>query len=259
MIIDCHTHLQCPDRGDIKSAHAEMCEKLDGCFVMAGLSDDRESVNTDLADYAASNPKVYGFANINPVEDAVLRPKAVKNLTTDRKLCGAVLYCGENQFHPAHSRAMRFYEAAEALDLIIYFHNCPPYSPDAVLDYAQPWLIDEVARSFPELKIIIGRMGMPFFRQTQALLSKHTNVYADLSIQPQRIWQNYNIVVSAYEAGVMDKLLFGSGFPYAEPDACIETLLGFNRMLTNTNLPQVPREKLRSIVECDTLSLFGLK
>ena len=258
MIIDCHTHLQCPERGDIRGTHAEMCERLDGCFVMAGASGNREVANTELADYIASNPKAYGFANINPVADAV-NTKGVKSLTTDRGLCGAVLYCSENQFHPAHSQAMRFYEAAEQLGLIAYFHNCPPHSPEAVLDYAQPWLIDEIARSFPELKIIIGRMGMPFFRQTQALLSKHDNVYADLSIQPQRVWQNYNVVVSAYEAGVMDKLLFGSGFPYAEPDACIETLLGFNRMLTNTNLPQVPREKLRSIVERDTLTLFGLK
>ena len=258
MIIDCHTHLQCPEQGDIRSRHAEMCERLDGCFVMAGLLKDRNAVNTELADYVASNPKAYGFANINPVEDPV-RLKAVKNLTTGSGQSGAVLYCGENQFHPTHSRAMRFYEAAQELGLIIYFHNCPPYSKDAVLDYAQPWLIDEVARTFPDLKIIIGRMGMPFFWQTQSLLAKHANVYGDLSIQPQRVWQNYNVVVSAYEAGVMDKILFGSGFPYAEPDACIETLLGFNRMLTNTNLPQVPREKLRSIVERDALDLFGLK
>ena len=31
-----------------------------------------------------------------------------------------------------------------------------------------------------------------------------------------------------------ERLLFGSGFPYAQPDACIETLLGFNKMLINT-------------------------
>ena len=37
MIIDCHTHLQCPERGEIRNEHAEICEKLDGCFVMAGL------------------------------------------------------------------------------------------------------------------------------------------------------------------------------------------------------------------------------
>ena len=58
---------------------------------------------------------------------------------------------------------------------------------------------------------------------------------------------------------IQDKLLFGSGFPYAKPDACIEMLLGFNKMLINTNLPQVPREKLRSIVERDTLTLLGLR
>ncbi|MHC5156871.1 MAG: amidohydrolase family protein [Planctomycetota bacterium] len=258
MIIDCHTHLECPERGDIRIDHAEMCEKLDGCFVMAGLSNDREAVNQDLADYVTGNKKAYGFANINPAEDAV-RLKSVKNLTLDRGLSGVVLYCAENQFHPAHSRALRFYEAAQQLGLIIYFHNCPPYSPPAMLDYAQPWLIDEVARTFPELKIIIGRVGMPFFWQTESLLAKHANVYADLTIHPQRIWRTYNIVVSAYEAGVMDKMLFGSGFPYAQPEACIETLLGFNKMLADTNLPQVPREKLRSIVERETLTLLGLK
>jgi len=258
MIVDCHTHLQGPQGDDIRTDHAAMCERLDGCFVMAGLSGDRDAANGTLADYVASNPKAFGFANFNPVEDAV-RLKPVKNLTLDRGLCGAALYCSENQFHPSHSRAMRFYEAAQQLGLIVYFHNCPPYSAEAVLDYAQPWLIDEIARTFPELKIIIGRAGAPFFWQTHSLLVKHDNVYADLSIHPQRLWQNYNIVVSTYEAGVMDKVLFGSGFPYAEPAACIETLLGFNKMLADTNLPQVPREKLRSIVERDTLTLFGLK
>lgn len=258
MIIDCHTHLHCLEHGDKKQEHAELCEKLDGCFVMAGLNGDRESVNQQLASYIAANDKAYGFANVNPVEENV-RLKSVKNLTTDRGFCGAVLYCSENQFHPTHSRAMRFYDAAQQLGLIVYFHNCPPFSPAASLDYAQPWLVDEIARTFPDLKIIIGRMGLPFFWQTEALLAKHENVYADLSVHPQRIWRNYNVVVSAYEAGVMDKVLFGSGFPYAEPDACIETLLGFNKMLADTHLPQVPREKLRSIVERDTLSLLGLK
>jgi predicted TIM-barrel fold metal-dependent hydrolase len=48
-----------------------------------------------------------------------------------------------------------------------------------VLDYAQPWLLDEIARSFPQLRIIVGRIGLPFFHQTLCLLGKHENVYAD--------------------------------------------------------------------------------
>jgi uncharacterized protein len=258
MIVDCHTHLHCPERGLVAEEHQAICGHLDACFVMAGRDGDRGVLNGELAEYTRRNPKARGFAVINPVEDEV-SVKAVKGLTLEQGLYGLVLYCAEEHYHPAHSRAMQLYEAAQKLGLVVFFNNCPPFSSTAVLDYAQPWLLDEIARTFGDLKIIIGRMGLPFFWQTEALLAKHENVYADLSLHPKRVWQIYNLVVSAYEAGVMNKLLFGSGFPYAEPDACIETLLGFNRMLANTHLPQVPREKLRSIVERDSLKLLGLK
>lgn len=258
MIVDCHTHLQCLERGSLAEEHAAACEKVDACFVLAGLGGQREALNQELADYVGNNSRAYGFAVVNPAEDPV-KLKAVKAMTLDRGLCGLVLYCAEDQCHPTHSRAMRLYEAAAELGLIVYFHNCPPYSPQAVLDYARPWLLDEVARTFEDLKIIVGRMGAPFLEQTASLLVKHANVYADLSIHPKRTWQVYNLVMNAYEAGVMDKLLFGSGFPYAEPGTCIETLLGFNKLLADTHLPQVPREKLRSVVERDSLTLLGLK
>ncbi|MHC4551439.1 MAG: amidohydrolase family protein [Planctomycetota bacterium] len=258
MIVDCHTHLQCPQRGSLAEEHAAASEKVDACFVLAGLGADRETLNQKLAEYVRTNDKAYGFAAINPADDPV-RLKAVKAMTLDRGLCGLVMYCAEDQCHPTHSRAMRLYEAAAELGLIVYFHNCPPYSPQAVLDYGRPWLLDEVARTFDSLKVIVGRMGAPFVEQTSGLLIKHDNVYADLSIHPQRVWQVYNLIMNAYESGVMDKLLFGSGFPYTEPGACIETLLGFNKLLASTHLPQVPREKLRSVVERDSLALLGLK
>jgi hypothetical protein len=238
--------------------HAAALENVDACFVLASGGADRAAVNRQLTDYVGGKPNAYGFAVINPAEEPV-NQKAVKALTLDAGLCGLVLYCAEDGFHPTHSRAMRLYEAAQDLGLIVYFHNCPPYSPTAVLDYARPWLLDEVARTFGDLKIIIARSGAPFLEQTNSLLLKHPRVYADLSIHPQRVWQVYNLVMTAYEASVMDKLLFGSGFPFAEPGPCIETLLGFNRLLANTHLPQVPREKLRSVVERDTLTLLGLK
>lgn len=258
MIVDCHTHLHCPQRGLMADEHAAALENVDACFVLASGSSDRAAVNQQLTDYVGDKPKAYGFAVINPAEEPV-NQKAVKALTLDAGLCGLVLYCAEDGFHPAHSRALRLYEAAQELGLIVYFHNCPPYAPSAALDYAQPWQLDEVARTFSDLKIIIGRMGTPFLEQTNSLLLKHANVYADVSIHPQRVWEVYNLVMTAYEAGVMDKLLFGSGFPFAEPGACIETLLGFNKLLADTHLPQVPREKIRSVVERDTLTLLGLK
>ena len=177
----------------------------------------------------------------------------------DMNLAGLVLYCCRSGFHPAHSRAMQLYEAAEELNLPIFFHNGAPLSSDSVLDYAHPYLLDEIARTFTSLKIVIGSMGRPFTEQTLCMLAKHENVFADLTIIPERVWQVYNMVVAACERQVMDKLLFGSGFPQGDPQTCMETLLGFNKLFADTNLPTVPRGSIRNVLERDTLSLLGIK
>ncbi len=52
---------------------------------------------------------------------------------------------------------------------------------------------------------------------------------------------------------------FGSGLPFGKPQACIETLLGFNKLLADTNLPTVPRESIREIIERDSIALLGIE
>jgi predicted TIM-barrel fold metal-dependent hydrolase len=173
-------------------------------------------------------------------------------------LKGAVVYCSACDFHPAHSRAMRLYESAQEARIPIFFHNGGDMGPESSLQYAQPYLLDEIAGKFGELKIIIGSMGEPFVSQTLAMVAKHPNVYADLTVKVDRPWQLYTTVVSAFEYGVMDKMLFGSGFPFGDAAECIEALLGFNKRLGDTNLPGVPRDQIRKIVERDSLELLGI-
>ena len=102
-------------------------------------------------------------------------------------------------------------------------------------------------------------MGKPFISQTLLMIEKHQNVYADLTVNPNCRWQIYNMVTAAYESQVMDKLFFGSGYPQGDPGKCIEILLGFNKMLGDTNLPVVPRGKVRGVVERNPLDILGIK
>jgi predicted TIM-barrel fold metal-dependent hydrolase len=184
----------------------------------------------------------------------------LKSIKDKLGLKGVVLYCSAYGFHPLHTKAMRFYELAQELGLPVFFHNGGhTLEANAVLEYAQPYLLDEIAKEFKSLKIVIGSMGRPFVEQTMSMVSKHENVYADLTIKPNNVWQTYNMVVSAYEHGIMDKLLFGSGFPSFNAGQCIETLLGFNMLLADTNLPTVPRGNIRNIIERDTLKLLGIE
>jgi len=259
MIVDCHTHLNLGADEVQTSEHLEAAEKVDACIVLAGPDDSSDAVNKRLSEYVTKHSeKMIGFAVVEPRQDNI----GTKNLTSIRDklgLMGTVLYCSRRGLHPTHSRAMQFYESAEKLGLPVFFHNGGALGADAILEYAQPHLLDEVARRFPALKIVIGTMGLPFTEQTLALVAKHDNVYADLTIRPSNVWQVYNIVVSAHEYGVMDKLLFGSGYPQANAGQCMETLLGFNKLLADTNLPTVPRVDIQGIIERDTLELLGIR
>ena len=260
MIVDCHTHINCAGDDVEMSEHLAAAEPVDACIVLATADGPSEEVNKRLAEYVNKHKeKMVGFALVEPVQDKI----SVNNLKPIKDklgLKGVVLHCSACGLHPAHSRSMRFYESAQELGLPVFFHNGDgALGADAVLDYAQPYLLDEVAREFGALKIIIGNMGMPFIEQTLLMVAKHENVYADLTIRPSNVWQTYNTVVAAYERGVMDKLLFGSGFPLGNAGQCMETLLGFNMLLADTNLPTVPRGSIRNIIERDTLELLGIR
>ena len=259
MIVDCHTHINCAAKDVDVSELLAAAETVDICIVLAVPEDSSEDANKKVSDYVGKHKeKMIGFALVEPITDRI----SVKNLAalTDKLgLKGIVLYCSQCGFHPAHSRAMKFYESAQELGLPVFFHNGGALGPEAVLDYAQPYLLDEVAREFSALKIVIGTMGSPFVEQTLSMVAKHKNVYADLTIKPGNVWQVYNTVTAAHECGVMDKLLFGSGFPFGKAEECIETLLSFNKLLADTNLPTVPRGNIQNIIERDTLEVLGIK
>jgi predicted TIM-barrel fold metal-dependent hydrolase len=218
-----------------------------------------QEVNKKLSEYISKHKeKMIGFAVVEPTKDKT-NVKNLATLTDKLGLKGTVLYCSNCGFHPAHSKAMRFYESAQELGLPVFFHNGGSLGPEAVLAYAQPYLLDEAAREFRALKIVIGTMGIPFVEQTLSMVAKHENVYADLTIRPNNIWQVYNMVAAAHECGVMDKLLFGSGFPLGRAEQCIETLLSLNKLLADTNLPTIPRGNIQNIIERDTLEVLGIK
>ncbi len=258
MIVDCHTHISCKVEEFDESAYLEATEPVDMSVVLPFGGVSGEEANRVVSEYVGRHTeKMVGFGVVEPTEDAV-GVKSIGALREKLGLKGVVLYCCRCGFHPAHSRAMRLYETAEELGLPVFFHNTAS-GAEGVLEYSQPYLLDEVARTFGGLKIVVGSMGMPFFEQTLWLVGKHKNVYADLTVRPGKVWQVYNVVVGAYEQGVMDKLLFGSGFPAASAGECMETLLGFNKLLGEANLPTVPRGAIRGVIERDTLKLLGIE
>jgi len=291
MIVDCHTHIwQSPDQlgqldlgnlsralrkrlpritGEKSSWRAVPAADADHHWAQAGSVDKSivlgfksrylraEIPNRYVSEYVHRFPqKLIGFAGIDPTEDSAA--EEVHTAKDKLQLQGLTVSPANQDFHPADSRAMQVYAEAEKLGMPILFHPSGQFTEQSKLEYGRPYLLDEVARSFPQLRIVIAQLGQPWIDETICLLGKHQLVYADVSGMLSRPWQAYNALVSAYQHGVIDKLLFGSDFPYTNATECIESLYSINQLAQGTNLPLVPREALRGIVERDTLGLLGI-
>ena len=91
-----------------------------------------------------------------------------------------------------------------------------------------------------------------------ASLGKNPNVFADLSARFHRPWQLYNGLILALEYKVEGKLLFGTDFPVATPEAAIAQFRGLNRMVEGTNLPRIPERVIDEVLYERPFALLGL-
>ena len=286
MIVDCFTHIWdspaqagltvAGGRGRLRSAraetddhsaaatahqHFEACAPVDRAIVLGFKSHylHAEIPNDKVAAYVREHPeKLIGFAGVDPT-----RPKEaiaeLRRARTELDMRGVAIAPAAQDFHPSHSTAHRVYAVAAEMQMPVLFHPGLDFGAATKLEYAQPVLLDEVAREHPELKIIIAHVGYPWVQETIVLLGKHANVYSDISWLLHQPWQAYLALLAAYQYGVIDKLLFGSGFPLTSAAHTMEALYSINHMCHGTGLPTVPREQLRGIVERNTLELLAIR
>jgi predicted TIM-barrel fold metal-dependent hydrolase len=240
------------------AAHERAMECVDGSVVLGFRSDllDARIPNEYVADFVARDPRRrIGVAGIDPMaDDAVDQLDAAIELG----LSGVAVSPACQGFHPVHSLAMRVYERCRETSMPLFVTLHMPLTATSQLEFARPALWDEVARAFDDLPIVISQLGHPWVDETLLLLSKHENVWADISGVAGRPWQLYNAMLNALSFGVMDKLLFGSGFPHEMPAKAIEALYSINSFSHGTQLPAIPRAHVRGIVERDAIRCLGL-
>lgn len=213
--------------------------------------------NEFVADHVRRHPdRMLGIAGIDP-----LAPDALDELDRARSLglVGVSISPSAQGFHPAHSSAMRLYERCERMGLPVFAARPGRSTPSAILEFDRPAAFDEVMRSFPRLRLVLGEIGFPWVDEALALMSKHAGVFAETSGIVSRPWQLYGVLLSASSLGVIDRVLFGSGFPFERPASAVETIFSLNSYALGTPLPAIPRAALRGIVERDAIAALGIQ
>jgi uncharacterized protein len=214
--------------------------------------------NEYIADYVRSHPeKLLGFAGVDPTHDNVTA--TLEHAIEDLKLRGVKLGPIYQNLAPMDERMLPIYEFCQARRLPIAIHQATTFLREAPLKFARPILLEEVALRFPRLKLVLAHLGHPWIEETLVLIRKQPNLFADISALHYRPWQFYNALIMAKEYGVLDKLLFGSDFPYTDPDATMASLRDINRLTRGTNLPTLTTEEIERLIHSPTLQLLELE
>ena len=199
--------------------------------------------------------KAVGFAGIDPYESDW---RASLDDAVARHLQGVVVSPAAQGNRPDFGPAMELFEQCQARRLPVMVVGGLDLSPRAIMEYAQPMLLDVVARTFPQLRLIIGSMGDPFVEQTLALLDRHEHALADvagLTTRPQQLTQ---CLTQARDRGVIDRLLLGSGFPHHTPTDAARAIMQTRELTRAAGVPLLPQDLLRNLVHRDALALLGI-
>ena len=147
-------------------------------------------------------------------DKAMLLPKTV----------GLKVYAGYRPIHVADKRYHPFYDLARAHDMPVVIHTGETALPNALLKYAHPLTVDELAVQFPDVRFVMAHAGNPWLIDAVQVARKNPNVYLELSglfagsfnaraiAEDEKSYLDYIRMWTRY-LGRYDKILYGSDWP----------------------------------------------
>jgi predicted TIM-barrel fold metal-dependent hydrolase len=165
----------------------------------------------DLVPILCHNPERFRLmANLNPhlhypLVDELKRQMALGAV-------GLKLHPVHGSFAPNDRMLYPAYAFCEANDFPVVFHCGTSVFPGSTNRYANPELMEDVARDFPDLKIVLAHGGRGWWYNAAAFMTlMRPNVYIEISgLPPKKLpdyYRNYDF------ARLARKMVFGTDWP----------------------------------------------
>jgi predicted TIM-barrel fold metal-dependent hydrolase len=174
--------------------------------------------NDYIAALRRAHPELIGMCAVNPRFRGV--PWATGELTRavdELGLQGLKLYPMYDHYAPAdRDLAFPVYERAMELGIGVMVHMGTSPAKDTVLDYGRPGALDEVARHFPDLPLLVCHAGTPWVDECLAVVARHDNTYLDISMFATKTTQRglYDFLMRAQQLSCpLSRVCWGTDYP----------------------------------------------
>jgi len=154
-----------------------------------------------------------GFVSMT--EEATLAaPESILAEVDGAKICGVTLTPGgwaSPTYADDREKLYPVYELCERASVPIILDFGGNSGPD--ISYSAPLILDHIAASFPDLRLIISHAGWPWVSEAIHVSFRRGNVFLspDMYIFGFAGWRDY---VDAANGYLQDRLIFSSSYPY---------------------------------------------
>lgn len=239
--------------------HRQATASADSSIVLAF---DAEPVgvvvpNEFVADVVKGRDNLVGFASVNPN-----RPHAAQILADAIEglgLRGLKLGPTYQHFHAHDKAALDLLEVANHYRLPVIWHQGTTFTPSANAEVARPLDLDLVARRFPDLPMWIAHFGHPWMEEAISVVRRHEHMYLDTSAMDSRPWQLAQALACAHEYRVMDRILFGSDYPFSTAEQTVAGLEAAAELCNRLGIAPLGKDDIDKIRYRDSLTLLGLR
>ena len=198
--------------------------------------------------------KFIGFAYADPRRSDCM--ELLRHAIEDLGLSGVKFGPIYNGVALSDRRLDPVYEYCQRNNIPLTMHMGTTFARNAPVDHGRAIHVEPIALRYPDLVMVLAHMGHPWYEDCIAVVRKQPNVYCEVSALFYRPWQYYNILISAQEYKVTDKIFFGTDFPFARVEESVDGLLSINDQLKGTALPRVSEDTMNRILQSDPLSAW---
>lgn len=201
--------------------------------------------------------KLIGFAGIDPMKGK----EALKELewaVNDLGMKGLKILPTYQHYAPNDERVFPFYEMAQELDIPVLIHQAWTPVVNAPMKYQHPYLLDDVAIKFRDLRIIIAHFGFPWTDECMFLIAKHRNLYTDLSawswFPPEYLAQTLSRAKQLFPRVLPNRILLGT--EGANQKAVVDTIKNINNVIGKMGLTKLTGEDIEKILGKNAMGLL---
>jgi predicted TIM-barrel fold metal-dependent hydrolase len=216
--------------------------------VLPGSIESYEAPNDYLAGVVARHPtRIVGTCSVDPITDTPAAVREIERSVHRHGFRAVKLYPTFQHWDPRDERLYPVYRKCIDLDVLVQMHMGWTPVLSAPMEFQRPWLLDEVGRTFPELKLVINHLAYPYVDECTCLIARHENFYCDISLwaflHPSKILR---MLVDFGSICSFDKMLYGSENPFFQTYP--KVLRSLNSFADRYGLPRIPDGAMRKIM-----------